>query len=48
VNVKSIGWLAKWIAMGSLPKGQSLESIAGPGRAVRGQAADQGPVRIDA
>ena len=25
-----IGWLAKWNAMGSLPKGQSLAAIAGP------------------
>ena len=25
-----IGWLAKWNAMGSLPKGQSLTGIAGP------------------
>ncbi|HEX6375100.1 MAG TPA: TraB/GumN family protein [Allosphingosinicella sp.] len=25
-----IGWLAKWNAMGSLPKGQSLAGIAGP------------------
>src|SRR5687767_8925698 len=25
-----IGWLAKWKAMGSLPKGQSLGDIAGP------------------
>lgn len=25
-----IGWLAKWNAMGSLPKGQSLADIAGP------------------
>src|SRR4051812_7595352 len=26
-----IGWLAKWNAMGSLPKGQSLADFAGPG-----------------
>jgi hypothetical protein len=25
-----VGWLAKWNAMGSLPKGQSLGAIAGP------------------
>lgn len=27
---KAIGWIAKWNAMGSLPKGQSLASIAAP------------------
>jgi uncharacterized protein YbaP (TraB family) len=27
---RAIGWLAKWNAMGSLPKGQSLSAIAGP------------------
>jgi uncharacterized protein YbaP (TraB family) len=27
---KMIGWLAKWKAMGSLPKGQSLGQFAGP------------------
>ncbi len=26
----AIGWIAKWNAMGSLPKGQSLSAIAGP------------------
>lgn len=26
----AIGWIAKWNAMGSLPKGQSLASFAGP------------------
>src|SRR5688572_4686673 len=27
---RAIGWIAKWNAMGSLPKGQSLSAIAGP------------------
>jgi hypothetical protein len=26
----AVGWVAKWNAMGSLPKGQSLSAIAGP------------------
>jgi uncharacterized protein YbaP (TraB family) len=27
---RAIGWIARWNAMGSLPKGQSLSAIAGP------------------
>ena len=52
-----IGWLAKWNAMGSLPKGQSLESIAGPDAmrrlaalrargAVRGDYATRHPLHL--
>jgi len=44
----AIGWIAKWNAMGSLPKGQSLSAIAGPG-AMRRLAAlrAKGAVRGD-
>jgi uncharacterized protein YbaP (TraB family) len=35
---RAIGWIAKWNAMGSLPKGQSLSAIAGP-RSMRRLAA---------
>jgi len=43
-----IGWLAKWNAMGSLPKGQTLATIAGP-EAMRRLAAlkARGAVRGD-
>lgn len=44
----AIGWVAKWNAMGSLPKGQSLSAIAGPD-AIRRLAAlrAKGAVRAD-
>lgn len=35
---RAIGWIAKWNAMGSLPKGQNLSALAGP-QAVRRLAA---------
>jgi hypothetical protein len=52
-----IGWLAKWNAMGSLPKGQSLEDFAGPDTmrrlaalrargAVRGDYATRHPLHL--
>jgi uncharacterized protein YbaP (TraB family) len=52
-----IGWLAKWNAMGSLPKGQSLDAIAGPDAmrrlaalkargAVRGDYATRHPLHL--
>lgn len=52
-----IGWLAKWNAMGSLPKGQTLAAIAGPDAmrrlaalrargAVRGDYATRHPLHL--
>lgn len=44
---RAIGWIAKWNAMGSLPKGQTLSAIAGP-QAMRRLAALRAGNRVRA
>ncbi len=44
---RAIGWIAKWNAMGGLPKGQSLSAIAGP-QAMRRLAALRARNRVRA